>query len=239
SVGQRRFQGRVDGHQLIHSDQREYAHHCRSDQPEPGAGRCGLVVGVDDDLYPGRIAERRPAHVDDQYRRVVSGPGEKGLADRAGVDGIDLGGQRDHRLLTHPAKLDALGGHGCWPADGWRRKTSRAMSSAAGPRSTMAPITVAQTDSGGSAVTAWHSRVRASSISSPRRSIRPSVKKHSTVPGLIPMVVTRRCAPGTTPISRPDGMPASFAGCPGVTMTGGQCPAEQMRTRSRSWSNTA
>jgi uncharacterized protein (DUF2252 family) len=58
---------------------------------------------------------------------------------------------------------------------GRRRNMSRAMSSRAGSLPTRAAITEAQAASGGSAVTAWHSRFRPSSIVGPRRSISPSV----------------------------------------------------------------
>src|SRR6266566_1941463 len=94
---------------------------------------------------------------------------------RVGVGDIDLGGQGDNAILADAPELVVFHGHGYRDSGGWRRSMSRAMSSRAGSLPTRAAITAAQAASGGSAVTAWHSRSRPSSIGWPRRSISPSV----------------------------------------------------------------
>ena len=81
-------------------DECEYALHCGGDQPKLGPGRCGLPVGGDERVHPGRIAERRLAHVDDQDGHILAGRRQQRLADLVGVGDIDLVGK-----MTTP----------CWP----------------------------------------------------------------------------------------------------------------------------
>jgi hypothetical protein len=60
-------------------------------------------VSGDDGLHPSRIAERRPAHIDDQHRRAEAGRRYQRPVDLIGVCHIDLGGHRDRRLPADPA----------------------------------------------------------------------------------------------------------------------------------------
>jgi hypothetical protein len=69
-------------------DECEYAQHRRGHQPELSAVRCGLPVGRDDGLHPGRIAECRPDHVDDHNGRAQADRRQQPLADLAGIDSV-------------------------------------------------------------------------------------------------------------------------------------------------------